>query len=152
LDKLGIAALQSELQADCQVLADAVALARSRFGSATPPELDACAFQLTRSYNVVEQIGLRIAKAFENHIDDERGWHTELIRRLTLNIPGVRPAFLPIDLAQDLRDLRNFRHVIVHAYDLTLQAERLLPILLSAERIAARMSTLCDTFFNQLQS
>jgi hypothetical protein len=35
--------------------------------------LEACAFQLARFYNIAEQLGLRIAKAFENNIDDEQG-------------------------------------------------------------------------------
>jgi hypothetical protein len=41
--------------------------------------------------SAAEQLGLRIAKAFENNIDDERGWHMELLRRLSLTIPGIRP-------------------------------------------------------------
>lgn len=41
-------------------------------------------------FNVFEQMALRVAKAFENNIDDEQGWHGALLKRLALAIPGVR--------------------------------------------------------------
>jgi hypothetical protein len=73
VDELGLTTLKAEIDADCRVAVSAAALARERLGTGRAPELEACAFQLVRFYNVVEQMGLRIAKAFENHIDDDRG-------------------------------------------------------------------------------
>jgi hypothetical protein len=150
MDDLGLATLKAGIDADCRVAVSAAALARERLGTGRAPELEACAFQLVRFYNVVEQMGLRIAKAFENHIDDDRGWHTGLIRRLTLDIPGVRPAFFPEPLAPDLLELRGFRHVVVHAYELMLRREKLLPVLEAAERVAGRLTSLCEAFFKQI--
>jgi hypothetical protein len=68
-----------------------------------------------------------IAKAFENNIDDEQGWHMESMRRLSIDIPGVRPALFPGALAADLQELRGFRHVVRHAYDLTFRKENSFP-------------------------
>jgi hypothetical protein len=150
MDELGQVTLRAEIEADRRVLVAAAAVARERFGQGSAPELEACAFQLVRFYNVVEQLGLRVAKAFENHIDDERGWHTELIRRLTLSIPGVRPAFFPANVAADLQDLRGFRHVAVHAYELTLKKEKLLPLVDAAARLADRLPGLIADFFEAL--
>ena len=150
MDELGRVTLRAEIDADGEVLVAAAAVARARFGNGSPPELEACAFQLVRFYNVVEQMALRVAKAFENHIDDERGWHTELLRRLALTIPGVRPAFFPGELALDLQDLRGFRHIAVHAYDLTLRKEKLAPLVESAERLAKRLPDLIAGFFEKL--
>ena len=39
---------------------------------------------------LVEGYAFRVAKTFENHIDG-RTWHQDLIRRMRLEIPGVRP-------------------------------------------------------------
>jgi len=150
MDELGLATLKAEVSADCRVVADASAIARQRFGQGSAPELESCAFHLVRAYNAIEQLGLRIAKAFENHIDDERGWHTGLIRRLSLAIPGVRPPFFPKDLIPDLMELRGFRHVIVHAYEVTLSKERMLPVLSAAEKTSERLPALVEAFFADL--
>jgi hypothetical protein len=63
-------------------------------------------------FNAIEQMGLRVAKAFENNIDDEQGWHTGLLKRLSLDIPGIRPALLPAELRLPLHELKGFRHVL----------------------------------------
>src|SRR5712691_9631367 len=147
MDDLTLTVLKAEVAEDCRVLAQTAALARERMGKGSDPELEACAFQLARLYNIIEQIALRVAKAFENNIDDEQGWHMELIRRLSIEIPGVRPVLFSSELISDLQELRGFRHFIRHAYDLTLKKHKLMPLLDAAERSAARIPAACDSFF-----
>ncbi len=38
-----------------------------------------------------------MAKTFENQIDDRSQWHSVLLRRMTLDIEGVRPHLLSSD-------------------------------------------------------
>ena len=80
VDDLTLAVLKAEVREDCRVLGETALLVRDRFRTGTDSELEACAFQLSRLYNIIEQLALRLAKAFENNIDDEHGWHMELIR------------------------------------------------------------------------
>lgn len=150
MDELALAVLKAEVAEDCRVLGQTAMLARTRIGSGNDPELEACAFQLARFYNIVEQLALRLAKAFENNIDDEQGWHMELIRRMSITIPGVRPALFSSELVSDLQELRGFRHVVRHAYDLSLKKNKLLPLLDSAERVAALLPPACDAFFGSV--
>ncbi len=150
MDELGRVTLKAELDADVSVIKDAARVARERFGQCSPVELEACAFQLVRFYNSVEQTGLRVAKAFENHIDDERNWHVQLVRRLSLEIPQVRPRFFPGELIEDLQELRGFRHVVVHAYDLVLRKDRVENVLLAAEKIAGAFPSLVAEFLSGL--
>lgn len=150
MDELTLAVLKAEVAEDCRMLGQTAALARQRMGIGSDPELEACAFQLARLYNVIEQLALRVAKAFENNIDDEYGWHMELIRRLSIEIPSVRPALFSADLVSDLQELRGFRHVVRHAYDLSLQRNKLIPLLDAAERVATRVPAACDTFFSRI--
>lgn len=124
MDELGLTTLRSELLEDCRVASEAACLARDRFGAGRVEQLEACAYQLARFYNAVEQMALRVARAFENNIDDDQSWHMELLRRLSLEIPGIRPPFWPRELSVDLQELRAFRHVIRHAYDLVLQPSK----------------------------
>lgn len=135
MDDIELATLSRELVEDCRVAVGAASLAEQRMREGTPSGYEGCGHHLARLYNVLEQMGLRVAKAFENAIDDEKGWHSELIRRLTLDIPGVRPALWPEQLVLSLRELRAFRHVITHAYDLTLDPDKLRLLLKYADQV-----------------
>jgi len=95
-------------------------------------------------------MGLRVAKACENNIDDEKGWHVELIRRLSLSIPEVRPAFFPKQIIADLGELRGFRHVVVHAYDLVLKKDRVAALLDASQRVSSKMRGLAQEFLDGL--
>jgi hypothetical protein len=132
--------------ADGRVIQDASAKAHKRFALNDESGHKACSHHLCHLCNAFEQAGLRLAKAFENHISDERGWHTALLNRLSLEIEGVRPALLPQDLKVALTELRGLRHAFIHAYDLELNPQKLQPLLEHAERAATRFPALVETF------
>lgn len=60
-----------------------------------------------------------IARAFENQIDGRR-YHVDLLRRMKMEITGVRPPLLSEALERDLNELRAFRHLFRHAYGIDL--------------------------------
>jgi len=97
-------------------------------------------------FNAFEQMGLRVAKAFENNIDDDQGWHAAPLKRLALGIDGVRPALVPPELKLALNELKAFRHVVVHAYDLELDPAKLHLVLGYAARVADQLPGLADRF------
>jgi len=148
VDGLGLIVLRREIAADCEVASDAANLAGKRLAERRASDLEATAFQLVRFYNAVEQAGLRLAKAFENQIDDEGGWHAELMRRLTLDIPGIRPAVFTTDDLVFLRELRGFRHLVVHAYDLLLNADRVGKLAADAKQISEFIPVRFGAFFD----
>ena len=139
MDDVGLETLSNELKTDCGVAAGAFATAAARIEEGTPSGVEGCAHHLARLFNVVEQMSLRVAKAFENNIDDEKGWHADLIRRMTISIASVRPALFPQELAQELHELRMFRHVFNHAYDLRLDPEKLRLLLKYAGVVTPRL-------------
>jgi hypothetical protein len=146
MDRIGLQTLRAEMLADGRIMQDASAKARERFALNNQIAYEACGHQLCRLYNAFEQGGLRLAKAFENHIDDERGWHATLLNRLSLEIEGVRPALLPQELKVAMTELHGFRHVFVHAYDLELNRQKLQPLLEHAERVAVLFPNLVEAF------
>ena len=150
MDRIGIQTLKDELSADVAAASAAFEMARQRFAMAGPVGLEATAFHLARLYNIVEQFALRVAKAFENHIDDESGCHSELMRRVSLEISGVRPRLWPAELAAPLRQLRGFRHVGVHSYELALERERLALVMRDAESIVAALKPACEAFIAEV--
>ncbi|MDY7040304.1 MAG: hypothetical protein SVX38_05535 [Chloroflexota bacterium] len=62
---------------------------------------------------------------FGNHISERAGWHADLLRRMTLNVEGIRPRLLSEEAYDCLDELRRFRHLFRSAYQLRLDAERL---------------------------
>lgn len=148
MDGVGLVVLRREIAADCEVASDAANLARERLAGKKASDLEATAFQLVRFYNAVEQAGVRLAKAFENQIDDEGGWHAELMRRLTLDIPGIRPAVFTTDDLLYLRELRGFRHLVVHAYELLLDGGRVGKLVDDAKKISEFIPARFGAFFD----
>ncbi len=146
MDRIGLQTLRAEMLADSRIMQEAYTKAVERLARAEEVAYEGCAHQLCRFYNAFEQAGLRLAKAFENHIDNEEGWHTSLLNRLCLEIEGVRPALIPHELKRPLNELRGFRHVVVHAYDLELDAGKLQPLVKYAGEVAARFPALIEAF------
>lgn len=93
---------------------------------------------LCNTYTCVETILFRISRVFENHLDPNQ-WHKELLRKMRINIPGIRRAVLSKESYQLLDELRRFRHFKRYYYDfdydwsrldyLRLVYEKLLPVI-----------------------
>jgi hypothetical protein len=121
-----IRTLKANIQADLRTIVDIYA-ALNRYDTVTADEeqLIAVAYYLHNLYCAFESIFQRIAEVFGNQISDRAGWHADLLRRMTLDIEGLRPSLLS-DVAYDaLDELRRFRHLFRSAYRLRLDAERM---------------------------
>ncbi len=94
----------------------------ARIESGDPGHVESTAFQVNNYYSVVEDLLRIVAAAFENNIPDVSRWHSELIDRMALDIPGVRPPLLSTTTAARLHRLRSFRHFFRHAYRVDLDA------------------------------
>lgn len=83
------------------------------------------AYALHNLYSALENSFDQISRSFENHVVDREQWHRELMLKMFLGIPGVRPAVLPLEWRPLLNELRSFRHVFRQSYDFRLDAIRL---------------------------
>jgi hypothetical protein len=84
------------------------------------------ALRAQQLYTAIEDIFIRIAKTFENTIEDLQKFHTELLKRMSIEINGHRPAVIGDDTFIYLNKLRAFRHFIRHAYDYELDKDELI--------------------------
>ena len=86
----------------------------------------AIGYYLHSFYNGCENIFDAVARFFENDISSG-AWHTNLLKRMTLDIPGFRPPVIDEELFQLLDDFRGFRHKFRYSYtfDLDWEKERL---------------------------
>ena len=82
-------------------------------------------YLLHNLYGALEDLFQEVARTFENRVEDPSRYHRELLKRMALEIPGIRPALLSPGGHALLNELRGFRHVFRHAYDYELSAEKL---------------------------
>jgi hypothetical protein len=88
----------------------------------------------------------RLCEEFENHLEKRGDYHERLLQRLSIDLNGLRPAFIPKERVSSLRELKGFRHVTRHAYDLTLRSDRLAELSAIAEQLAAHLPVWCSEF------
>jgi len=86
-------------------------------------------------YGLFESLFTRIAATFGNQIADKAQWHSQLLRRMTLDVEGVRPHVISKETFECLEVLRRFRHLFRNAYVLRFDPERLAMAVQSALRL-----------------
>ena len=142
----------TELKMDCGVMRDAAQKAAARVRQESPGHLEACAYELARFYNTFERMLERICDEFENHFDKRGDYHEKLLQRLSLSLEGFRPHFIPPEALNGLRELKGFRHLVRHAYDLTLRPDRLAELSDLADEIAGELQSWCIAFGKKVSS
>jgi len=86
--------------------------------------LIAVSYLLGGVYSCFEDQFLKIARVFENRVENPASWHRELLERMRIEVEGVRPRVLSRPSFQLLNELRGFRHVFRSSYAFELDEER----------------------------
>lgn len=105
---------------------------------------------LCNTYTCLETILFRIARVFENHLQADR-WHKELLRKMQLEVPGIRRAVLSRESYQLLDELRRFRHFKRYYYDFDYDWSRLDYLRGVYERLTPLIHVDLDAFSSFLQ-
>ena len=95
----------------------------------------AMGYFLHNLYCAFENIFINIAKCFENQIDDKRGWHAQLLRKMKMEIKDIRPALISNKCYYSLDELRRFRHIFRYSYDFELDWERMKLVLIRSNEL-----------------
>jgi len=137
-----ILALKADISADLQAI-EQIYEQLTRYGDTVANEERAIVvgYFLHNLYNAFESIFQRVAETFENDIADKSQWHALLLRRMALDIGGVRPRLLSEEAYQCLDELRRFRHLFRSLYTASLDVERLRLALSKARRLEALFRT-----------
>ena len=107
-----------------QIAADRRALTRriERLIAEPPPtngvEGDHFALNAHHAYSALESVLERTARVVEGGVPQGSNWHQELLENAFLDLPALRPAVFSAATAPYLRELRGFRHLVRHAYDI----------------------------------
>ena len=100
-----------------------------------PAGLESLALQLHNLYSAAEGLFKMVAGAFENNVDAGAGFRTPLLRRMSVAVPGVRPAAVSAETLPPLDNLRRFRHVVRHAYSAEIDGRQLRIVLEDARSL-----------------
>ena len=83
------------------------ALGRGRTGAIVIAEV------LDDTYTALETLFLRVSQFFENRLAPDR-WHSDLLEKMTLEVPGIRQPLIARQTYQHLAELMRFRHFKRH--------------------------------------
>lgn len=103
-------------------------------------------------YNTVEKIFQQIAQEIDGSLPSGDAWHQQLLQRMTVAIPGHRPAVIDAKLATILGEYLRFRHLFHHIYGFELDWARIEPLLVDLSTVMARFLQQIDAFLVFLQT
>ncbi len=124
---------------------------RIRNGANDPIDWGALGYTLHALYGALENYFLRVSKFFENTLPGD-AWHRSLVERMSLEVPGVRPALIDTDEARrDLVELMRFRHRFRNLYGEDLDPARTTAVQETASRILIRFPSIHDAFAQKVR-
>ncbi len=139
--------LKADILADLQAIAE-IYTALERHGSELTGEDEGIvvAYYLHNLYSAFESVFQRIAEVFGNQVSDRAGWHADLLRRMKLDVEGLRPRVIGDEAHDCLDELRRFRHLFRGAYRLHLDPDRLAVVRNKAIRLRSVYQADIDQF------
>ncbi len=153
MDEAAFSILEAALRARCRDIdriVNRIAERRGTFDRGSAADVDSLGYQLHNLYGAFEQLFEEVARYFENRIDDGR-YHANLIRRMQLDVRGVRPALLSQETAQELDELRRFRHLFRHAYATDLNPAKVAELTAKVAVMRRAFSRDFDLFLSIMQ-
>jgi uncharacterized protein YutE (UPF0331/DUF86 family) len=108
-------------------------------------------YHLSGIYSCFEDIFSKIARIFENRIETPASWHRDLLRRMIIDVEGIRPRVISKESFLLLDELRGFRHVFRSSYMFELDPERLHLLLSKWNRGKKHVVQDIRAFCNSLQ-
>lgn len=90
-------------------------------------EISGLAGHVHSFYNGIENIFQHIAKALDGQVPEGIRYHKELLHRMTLDMPEIRPAVIDKETEDKLLDYLKFRHFYRHSYEFRLDWDQLQP-------------------------
>ena len=152
MDKGAFAVLEAGLRARVRDISRIGGRIEERLGTfaRSAEGVDSMGYQLHNLYGAFEQLFEEVARFFENRVGGIE-YRTDLLRRMQLEIQGIRPALLAAETASDLDELRRFRHLFRHAYTADLDPDKVASLATKAVRIQRDFSQDFERFLALLR-
>ncbi len=152
MDEARWALLKSAVEAQLREIAQIFAKIEERRAHIDDPaHLESLGYQLHNLYSAFEDLFKIVADFFENRIAERVGYHRELLWRMKIAIPGVRPALLSETSYRLLDRLRAFRHFFRHAYGAELDPKKVALVVEDALKLRESYSQEIERFVAQVR-
>ncbi len=112
--------------------------------------LRATASVLHDFYVSVENIFKMICKDIDESLPEGSDWHIQLLRQVSMEIPGIRPRVISKSLMVSLDEFRGFRHVFRNVYGFNLNSKRIKDLLISFPETIKMLERELELFVEQL--
>ncbi|MCI0496635.1 hypothetical protein L0Z72_16655 [candidate division KSB1 bacterium] len=109
-------------------------------------ELSAMATFLHNFYSGIENIMKRIATSLDNDVPSGTNWHTDLLKRMSIDIAGIRENVFSEDTVNELIDYLSFRHMFVHSYGFELKWSKMLLLVESIKKVFVKVKQDIENF------
>lgn len=144
--------LQAEIKASLDSIAEVYRQIDALRAQATgSPQDIILGYYLHVLYGLFENLFVQIAERFGNHTGDTTQWHTQLLKRMTLDIQSIRPPVISQEAYISLNELRGFRHLFRNAYLLQFDPDRLNLVLREALKLKSIYEAEVNTFLDFLE-
>ncbi len=113
--------------------------------------IESMAYQIHNLYGAYEELFEIVADHFENEIKGAR-YHADLLHRMKMEIEGLRPQLISDGLYQLFDELRRFRHLFRHAYNIELNSAHVERVLATSLEIRDRFKSELELFLRALET
>ncbi|MQL53250.1 hypothetical protein GFC01_13480 [Desulfofundulus thermobenzoicus] len=152
MDEGKLAVLRAEVENQVAAIERIFDRVKERRKMTDTVHLESLGYQLHNLYCAFEDLFKIVARTFENEVTSMARYHTELLRRMTLDIKGVRPALFSRETGELLDNLRAFRHFFRHAYAYQLDPRKLAVVLEDALKLEDRFKKEVARFLHLVSS
>ena len=112
----------------------------------TPFELRGFGSLLHDFYTAVEDVFEVVAGDVNGSLPEGTTWHKEILVKMSISIPGLRPAVISEELRWKLDEYLRFRHVFRNVYGYLLDWRRIRPLLENLGSVYRQFAREVDTF------
>ncbi|NOX63219.1 MAG: antitoxin [Chloroflexi bacterium] len=114
--------------------------------------LDSVALNLHGFYNGIERIFEDVARELDGGLPSGPAWHRDLLKQMTLTVPGVRPAVIRLQTAKNLDEYLRFRHLVRNLYTWNFEGMKLAALIDSLPETIQSLEKDLDQFGHFLES
>jgi hypothetical protein len=103
-------------------------------------------------YTALKTLLERVARLVDEDVPSAATWHRDLLLQMRIDLPGLRPAVIPLQTLPDLDELRKFRHFFRNAYVLDMDRERTLGHGERVLRVHPPLASSVERFFQHVEA
>lgn len=152
---LTLAAEINEELGSLKHLKEEIEEAGRKIRSATSPDksyfIESTALKLHNFYTGCERIFEKIAGDVNRSIPTTHDWHIRLLKKMTIDIPGVRPPVISRELGKELEEYLKFRHLVRSIYGFELHFKKMSPLIQKISQVTERLCREINNFIEFLR-